>query len=341
MKKLLSVIVPVYNSEKYIAKCLASITHQTIGFDKIEIIVVNDGSTDKSEEIIKKIQGFYPNTIKYFSKENTGVADTRNFAIEQATGEYLAFVDSDDYIDINLYREIFEKQVIQQTALPESERKIIDIIKYKSTTVGANGRVVSENDGPIFDYRDGEEAFKLLYGSDKLLDALWVYLFRREFFIENKFKFTKGLEHEDFALIPLIIAKSKVMISIPVYGYYYIQTDSSITRNDTNNEEFNKKVIKRAYDLLAHYDNMIEKIKEYNISEESKQNIKIYYTNCILLEINNLPNKVEKEKYIKEIKNRKMVNNIKARDFKQFVKRMLLKININLYLKLRDKQKGK
>ena len=77
-----------------------------------------------------------------------------------------------------------------------------------------------------------------------------------------------------------------------------------------------------------------KKIKEYKISEKSKENIKIYYTNCIILEVNNLKGK-EQKKFIKEIRKRKLANNIKARDVKQFLKKILLKINIKLYLKLR------
>ena len=91
---------------------------------------------------------------------------------------------------------------------------------------------------------------------------------------------------------------------------------------------------KRALDLLYFYDEMVKKIKEYKISEKSKENIKIYYANCIILEVNNLKGKEQKQ-FIKEIRKRKLANNIKARDVKQFIKKILLKINIKLYLKLR------
>ena len=90
-----SVIVPVYNVENYIAKCLDSLVNQTL--KDIEIIVINDGSPDNSEEIIKKAQEKYKNII-YLKKENGGVSSARNYGLKKATGEYIYFLDGDDYL---------------------------------------------------------------------------------------------------------------------------------------------------------------------------------------------------------------------------------------------------
>ena len=116
----ISVIVPVYNTEKYIEKCLDSIVNQT--FQDIEIIVVNDGSTDHAEEKILK----YPST-KYYKKENVRLSDDRNYGSSKATGEYIAFVDSDDYLDINLFAEL-EPYMNQE----------IDLIKFQVQKVDEN-----------------------------------------------------------------------------------------------------------------------------------------------------------------------------------------------------------
>ena len=313
----ISIIIPVYNAEKYIRKCLDSILEQS--FNDIEVIIVNDGSTDKSESIINEYLTKYDDKVKYYSKPNTGVADTRNYAIERATGDYITFVDSDDYIDKDLYKSIFN-----------TINDNIDIIKIKAQIVDEADKIIEKCDGPIFDLKTGEEAFDILYKEDKLIDALWLYLFRREFYISNKFKFEKNLYHEDFGLIPLIILKAKSVKSLDLYGYYYVQTSqSSITRNNLTT------IYKRSQDLLKHYDNMIETIEKYDISTKSKESIKIYFTNCILLEINNLQSKEEKNRYIKEIRKRKMTKNIKARNFKQLIKKIILTLNIKLYLKLR------
>ena len=99
----ISVIIPVYNVEGFIDRCIKSVVNQTL--QDIEIIIVNDGSQDNSELVIKK----YLNSekIKYFKKENGGLSSARNFGINCANGEYIAFLDSDDYIDSNMYEEMY------------------------------------------------------------------------------------------------------------------------------------------------------------------------------------------------------------------------------------------
>lgn len=99
-----SLIVPVYNTSKYLEKCINSLINQTL--DDIEIIIINDGSTDNSEKIIKK---FNDKRIKYIAKQNEGIGKTRNLGIEKATGEYLAFVDSDDYLSIDFCEKMYKK----------------------------------------------------------------------------------------------------------------------------------------------------------------------------------------------------------------------------------------
>ena len=101
----ISIIVPVYNVEKYVDKCLKSLTQQTL--QDIEIIIVNDGSLDKSVEIIEKYVKDNPTKIKYYEKKNGGLSSARNYGVEYATGEYIAFLDSDDYVETNMYEEMY------------------------------------------------------------------------------------------------------------------------------------------------------------------------------------------------------------------------------------------
>lgn len=311
----ISVIVPIYNVEKQLNRCIESLLKQKI--QQIQIILVNDGSTDNSGKIAKEYAKKFPDKILYLEKENGGLSDARNYGIKHATGEYLAFVDSDDYISDNLYTDL-EKYLKQD----------YDMIKFKIEKVDESGNKISENYTPIFTDKTGEEAFEILYKNDKLTEVAWGYIYRRKMWVENKFEFAKGMFHEDFGLIPLVLLKANKVASVNVMGYYYVQTSSSITRGNI------ETIYKRAKDLLKHYDNMIETIKNYNISDKSRENIKIYYTNCILLNINNL-NEKDKNEYIKEIKKRKMIKNIKARNFKQLLKKIILRINIKLYLKIR------
>ena len=102
-----SVIVPVYNVEEYLAPCLDSLVKQTL--QDIEIIVVNDGSPDNSQEIIDRYVKKYPNLVKAMIKENGGQASARNMALEIAKGEYVNFVDSDDWVKIDMYENMYKK----------------------------------------------------------------------------------------------------------------------------------------------------------------------------------------------------------------------------------------
>ena len=102
-----SVIVPVYNVEKYIRVCLDTLVHQTLS--NIEIIVVNDGTKDDSQKIIDEFSSLYPDKIIALKKENGGLSDARNYGLEHASGAYVGFVDSDDYTDIEMYQKLYEK----------------------------------------------------------------------------------------------------------------------------------------------------------------------------------------------------------------------------------------
>ena len=101
-----SVIVPFYNVEGYIEKCLDTLVNQTL--EDIEIIVVNDGSKDNSILIVKRFLEKYPEKIVYLEKENGGLSDSRNYALPHAKGEYVAFLDSDDYVEKDMYEKMYE-----------------------------------------------------------------------------------------------------------------------------------------------------------------------------------------------------------------------------------------
>jgi len=315
MKKI-SVIVPIYNAEKYLARCLDSIL--AYADENVEVILINDGSNDLSEEIVKTYLGKYKSSIKYIKQANKGVANARNLGLEKATGDYIIFVDSDDYIDKNLFKnlELYMEQDI-------------DIIKYKAIIETDEEETIGRLEGPIFDTVTGEKAFSKLFYTDEMLDALWVYAYKRELFTKNKLKFTKDLDHEDFGLIPLIILKANTFISTNIQGYHYVQSKNSVTRNADY-----AKTVKKLFDTLIHYDNMIKQIESYKISKKAKEDVKIFYTNSILLRVNDLK-KEDRKKFIKEIRKRKMLKNIKVRNTKQLLKRIILQINIPLYLKLR------
>ena len=315
----ISIIVPIYNVQNQLSKCIESLLNQTSPKLDIQIILVNDGSTDNSSNIAKEYKDKYSDKIIYLEKENGGLSDARNYGLEfiDKDSDYISFVDSDDYISNNMYEKLLSYM-----------NEKYDMIKIKVCKVKENGELLEENYSPEFIEKTGEEAFDILYKSDVMTEIACGYIYRKKFFLRNNFKFAKGMYHEDFGLIPLVLLKAKKVASVNIGNYFYVQTENSITRGDSS------KNIKRSQDLLKHYDNMIKLIENYEISEKSKENIKIYYTNCIILNAENLQGQAQKD-FIKQIKKRKMVRNIKARNLKQLIKKVILNINIKLYLKIR------
>jgi len=312
----ISIIVPVYNTQKYLSKCLDSILFQKM--QDFEIIIINDGSTDKSEDIINEYIKQYPKKIKYFKKENGGLSDARNFGVDNATGKYLCFIDSDDYIEKDLFQNI-EKYIDEN----------VDIIKFKCIRVNEDNEIIEKIDGPNFQRKKGEEAFNILYDKDVFLEPAWLYIYNTKFFKINNFRFPINKYHEDWAIVPYIILKANIVTSINYFGYYYVQSNNSITRNKNN-----EKIYKRAKDMLDNYDNLCSKIEKSNLQKVTIENYKIYATNCLILKLEELPKEYHKE-YIKQLKTRKVFKNIKVRNIKQLIKRIVLSFSINLYLKLR------
>lgn len=310
-----SIIVPVYNAGIKLERCLESLVNQTE--KDIEIIVINDGSTDDSEQIINKYVEKYSEYIKFYSKKNEGVAKTRNFGIEKATSNYIFFVDADDYIDTNTIKKL--KPYMDDD---------VDIIKFKLQRVNEQGEILEKVDGPTFEKTSGQKAFDTLFSEDVLIDSPCVYIMKKELFIQNNFKF-KETYHEDFGLIPLILLKAKSFVSLPEYLYYYVQADNSITRNNDY-----EKTLKRVEDVIKHYDNAIIEINKMNLNKRTDENAKIYYTNALILKMYELKEE-DKNKYLSELKKRKLYKNIRARNLKQLIKKIILKYDINFYLKMR------
>ena len=313
-----SIIIPVYNAEKYIKRCLESIKEQRYK-DYIEIVLINDGSNDNSEAIIKEYikNEMSDFNINYYSKKNEGVAKTRNYGIKKAKGDYILFVDCDDYISKETM-EVLEPHIMKE----------IDLVKFKLQRVTESNKIIERVDGPVFDLKTGQEAFNALYSQDVLLDSPCVYLIKKELFTKNNLEF-EGTYHEDFGLIPLIILSAKTVVSLPDYLYQYVQVENSITRN----EDY-KKTLKKMDDVLFHYDRMCKETEKMHLDKNTLENVKIYYTNAIILKLKEL-NSEDREKYINEIKKRNMFKNIKVINIKQLVKKILLNVNVNWYLKMR------
>lgn len=301
MKKI-SIIVPFLNAENCIESCIEKLLKQT--YENIEIVLVNDNSVDNSESLIQKY--LLNEKIKYYKtqKDTIGNAKARNLGIEKCTGDYFIFVDVDDYIDNNLLENL--SKYIDEG---------YDLIKYKITFVSENGEEIKKVKGPVFENLTGEEAFNKLCFEDVLVDSPCVYLIKKEIFIENDLTFKENTYHEDFGLIPRVILMAKKVASCSIYGYFYVQSENSIMRDE-------KKSVKKAYDKLSHYDDMAQYLENFDISKRTKKNVMIYYTNSLVMSLKDLKDK-DYDDFLKELKIRKIHKNIKVRNFKQLIKRIV------------------
>ena len=301
MKKI-SIIVPFLNAQNCIENCIEKLLKQT--YENIEIVLVNDNSSDDSEKIVEKYLS--NEKIKYFKiqEDTIGNARARNLGIEKCTGEYFIFVDVDDYIDNDLLSN-----------LSNYVNEDYDIIKYKITFVSESNEEIKKVEGPVFENLTGEEAFNKLCFEDVLLDSPCSYLIKKENFIDNNLKFKENTYHEDFGLIPRVILVAKKVASCNLYGYFYVQSNNSIMRDENKN-------LKKAYDKLSHYDDMVKYLENFNVSKRTKENVMIYYTNSLVMSLKDLKDK-DYDDFLKELKIRKMHKNIKVRNFRQLIKRIV------------------
>lgn len=251
MKNYVSIIIPVYNTEKYLTKCLDSIINQTL--KEIEIIIVNDGSSDNSQKIIDDYSA-KDSRVKSIIKTNGGLSDARNHGIDHVTGEYIAFIDSDDYIESNMMEELYKKAV-QYNA----EIALCDLVKVdeqgnefrdlpQSPQLGE--KIILKDDFTLF----GEMS---CFACNKL--------FKKSLF--EKHRFRKGIHFEDIELIPKLILDAHIVAKINKPFYKYFERQDSITKTHTRKgldmfiaiDEVTK------YFLKSNYSDKLEELKRFQI----------------------------------------------------------------------------
>lgn len=214
---LISVIVPVYNVEKYLRRCLDSIINQT--YRNIEIILIDDGSTDGSEKIcneyVKKDK-----RAKVFIQDNMGVSSARNVGLKKAKGKYIAFVDSDDCIDVDYLRKLY--------SLIKNESGDVSIVGQKIIYEmdGNKCRARAERDATeSVETFSGAEATELMLYQKKINSSLWGKLFRKELF--DDVNFPNGMVHEDLLALYYIFKKAKrIILSDKILYFYYSRQGS-------------------------------------------------------------------------------------------------------------------
>lgn len=231
MKIKVSVIVPVYNVEKFIDKCLNSLVNQTL--KEIEIIVVNDGTKDNSQKIIDKYVKKYPDKIKSYIKENGGQGSARNYGLKKASGEYIGYVDSDDFVEKDMYKKLYNKA-------KENNYDIVVCGNYNVSEDYQNKNI----DAFINNYNTDLE--NIFFGKM----AVWNKIYKRDILIKNKLEFKEKVWYEDLAFTLKAIMNSNTFAFIDEPLYDYLIREGSTMNN--SNVQRNLEILDAFNDILSY-----------------------------------------------------------------------------------------
>lgn len=231
MEIKISIIVPVYNVEKYIDQCLESIVCQLN--EKIEIILVNDGSTDNSNVICERYCREFHNIVLY-NQDNRGVSEARNYGIKKARGDYLLFIDSDDWIVNNIFSEILNVLNNNEPDIVLGKKDIYleKFSKYEKT---------KEDYAKLKDYSAPEEVFECLAKQNPFWLTVSCVVVNRRFLLENNLFFYNGIRHEDELWVPLLFFyASKIEILDKSIFCYRIGREGSFSKTKNISTQFDK-----------------------------------------------------------------------------------------------------
>ena len=245
-----SVIVPIYNVEKYLEKCINSLLSQTL--EDIQIILVNDGSRDNSGNIAREYEKNNKNRIIYVEKENGGLSDARNYGLKYATGDFIAFLDSDDYIEKNAYEEMYNKAIEENADYVEC-----DFIWEFPNKIRVDKQ---------YPYKNKKEMLSFVRV------VAWNKLIKRQLITDNNLEFSKGLRYEDVEFTYKLIPFVNKFAYVDKPFIHYVQREGSIA--NVQNE--------RTAEIFTVLDNVIEFYKKNNIYEEYRDELEYNYARYLL-----------------------------------------------------------
>lgn len=245
-----SVIVPIYNVEKYLEKCINSLLSQTL--EDIQIILVNDGSKDNSGNIAREYEKNNKNRIIYVEKENGGLSDARNYGLKYATGDFIAFLDSDDYIEKNAYEEMYDKAIEENADYVEC-----DFIWEFPNKIRVDKQ---------YPYKNKKEMLSFVRV------VAWNKLIKSQLITDNNLEFPKGLRYEDVEFTYKLIPFVNKFAYVDKPFIHYVQREGSIA--NVQNE--------RTAEIFTVLDNVIEFYKKNNIYEEYRDELEYNYARYLL-----------------------------------------------------------
>lgn len=264
-----SIIIPVYNVEKYIRKCMQTVMEQT--FRDYEVIVVDDETPDNSMAIVEEFAEKYPGMIKMIHQKNTRQGGARNRGVREAQGEYILFVDSDDYVSPRLL----------ETVDSHLRRETCDILGFQYQKVTEEGRLLqTEGLGSLrpgrYIPRENQEIMLLPVGP--VLKA-----YRREFYVNSGFAFPEKVLYEDM-MVKALIAQAESVVLVEDCLYYYVQSGSSSIR---------QKASPKMLDILTVTDLVLQRFAEKNLLSFFWQPLEasLVYGVTYILDIINLEDK--------------------------------------------------
>lgn len=231
----LSIIIPVYNVEHYIRKCLESCLKQNLSNEEYEIIVVNDGTLDASIELVHEVQKGATN-IRIINRENGGLSAARNTGLKEAIGEYVWFIDSDDWIEPYVLKKLLDRAYNDK----------LDVLCFNLQLAFQDGRtnkrhVVFEKYGKVY---KGSS----FIGTVRMPPAAWAAIYRRVFLVQNNLFFYEGIIHEDQEFTPRAYYKAERIAYVDDIVYNYNQREGGIMKSKQN--------VKRCKDLLTVADSL-------------------------------------------------------------------------------------
>ncbi|WP_319638021.1 glycosyltransferase [Cytobacillus luteolus] len=260
-----SIIIPVYNNEKFLDKCLSSVINQTL--KDIEIIIINDGSTDGSLLKLKEYESQNSNII-LLNQKNAGQASAINRALEIACGEYIGFVDADDFVDHHMFETLYQ----------EVKCNNLDLIICNWTKVDTNGKVLSYNDHDKYDNKilgRDEVIQEFLLNDKELVEGFsWNKLIKRTLFMDYNIRYP-NIRYEDIPTIFKVLTKVNKCKYINKKLYYYVQHGASIT---------NTKNVNNIIGFIAAVELLYDIIVEEKLESECMEAYYIYRSKCLIAE---------------------------------------------------------
>lgn len=305
-----SFIVPIYNVENYIKECIDSIIEQSI--DSKEIILIDDGSTDKSLDIVKKYYKKYP-YVKLIIQENKGLAETRNIGIQNSSGEYIYFIDSDDYI-------VGDDIICKMYSM--CKKYDLDLIRGKyiyldDKTKTTFHRKLGNHNKKIYNrIISGTEYLKKTIDDDDYEVVVVLGLYKREFLIKNEVKFRKGVYYEDNEFTLKVLLNAKKMMQIDDVFYYYRLRENSITRSYS---------LDKAINILKNIDFMREYINSLNLDDVSIKysyktlSILFYQVVCAYGHLSKFDSKILKSKISNELSKEMLKLSVNKHQYKKIL----------------------